>query len=198
MRPLRHLIAAAGLGIACATTTLGQVDSFPVLRDPPPPPPAFLVVDQDVVFRDSRLGQSIRQRDQDEAAALRDEGRSLDAAFEAEEKALTDQRKEMEPAEFRKLADAFDEKVVATRREQQERANALAQRSEARKRGFLQQLGPVLLEILTETDAAAVVDQRTLLISKGDLNITEEVIKRLDAAYARDNPDDAAATEREN
>ena len=51
-----------------------------------------------------------RQRD-----ALRSEARALDASFEAEEQRLTEQRPTLPPEEFRKLADAFDARVVKAR-----------------------------------------------------------------------------------
>ncbi len=47
----------------------------------------------------------------------------------------------------------------------------------------------MLLEILEETGAVAVFDQRDVLISKQDLNITDEVIKRLDVAYTAELAD---------
>jgi len=161
------------------------------LLDFPIPPvrnaPAFLVVDQERILRVSREGRDILALNEAEAGQLRAEGQRLDLQFEAEERALSDQRADMDPVAFRALADAFDEKVVATRREQQEKAAALALRAENRQLTFFRKVAPILLEILDETGAAAVVEERILLISKGDLNITEEVITRLDEAYGETN-----------
>lgn len=178
------------LGLLVPAAALPQVTDFPVggIVDAP----AFLVVDQERVLRESLFGQDLRRTDTEEADLLRAEAEALDRAFEAEELELTEKRPTLPPDEFRALADAFDEKVVRTRQEQQNKANALAQRSEQRQRALFQRLAPVLLAILTETGASAVVDQRTLLIAKGDLNITDEVIKRLDDVYRQENPDGPA------
>lgn len=145
--------------------------------------PPFLVIEQDRLLTGSLYGQDIIARNEAEAQALREESQQLDRAFEEEERRLTERRAELPADEFRALADAFDEKVVRTRREQEAKAAALNRRVETRQREFFRRVGPVLLEILKETGASAVFDQREVLISKQDLNITDEVIKRLDVAY---------------
>lgn len=153
---------------------------FPLPDSQPPP---FLILDQDRLFNESRLGRSIIEKNEAETEALRREGRQLDRQFEAEERALADRRDDFSPERFRELADAFDAKVVRTRREQEEKATDLAARIESRRRDFFRRAAPVLLRILEETGAAAIVDQRDVLIAKQDLNITEEAITRLDAEF---------------
>jgi Skp family chaperone for outer membrane proteins len=153
---------------------------YPVPRAETPP---FLVIEQDRLLTDSLYGQDVIAKNETEARALREESQALDRAFEEEERQLTERRAELPPAEFRELADAFDAKVVRARREQDAKAAALTRRVETRQREFFGRVGPVLLEILEETEAVAVFDQRNVLISKQDLNITDEVIKRLDVAY---------------
>lgn len=155
-------------------------DDYPVARAAP----VLLVIEQERVFAESAFGKEIIALNEAEDAALRREGLALDKQFEEEEQALTARRAELTPEAFRAEADAFDQKVVETRQAQEERGAALVQRAERRRREFLRQIGPVLLEILEESGAAAVIEQRALLISKQDLNITDEVIKRLDAVYA--------------
>lgn len=145
--------------------------------------PPFLVIEQDRLLTDSLYGQDIIARNEAEAQALREESQQLDRAFEEEERQLTERRPGLPPAEFRELADAFDDRVVRARREQEAKATALTRRVETRQREFFRRVGPVLLDILGETGAVAVFDQRDVLISKQDLNITDEVIKRLDVAY---------------
>ncbi|QHQ34718.1 OmpH family outer membrane protein [Algicella marina] len=144
------------------------------------PPPAFLVIEQERLLTDSAAGQAVLAEEEADRNALLEEGRALDAQFEAEEQALTEQRATMDAAAFRELADAFDEKVVATRRDQEQKAANLNRRAEERRREFLQQVQPILLEVLEASGATAVVDRRLVLIFKQELNITSEVIRRLD------------------
>lgn len=157
--------------------------------DVPRAPAPFLVLDQDRLFVLSAYGQAIRAQNDAEAEALRAESKRLDAQFEKEERAITDRRAELSTEEFRALANAFDERVTEARRTQDERAQALAARTERRRSDFFRRAAPVLLQILTERGASAVVEQGSVLVANQDLNITDEAIKRLDAAYAEDRPD---------
>ena len=78
------------------------------------------------------------------------------------------------------------------------KAAALNRRAEERRREFLGKVQPILLEILSETGADAVVDRRFVLIFKQDLNITDEVIKRLDEAYLAEGGGQGAQDEQDN
>ncbi|MEM8788921.1 MAG: OmpH family outer membrane protein [Pseudomonadota bacterium] len=162
---------------------LGPVHAQPAFQTPGPRP-TILILDQDRIFGESDYGRALQAQDQQEADALRAEGQALERAFEAEEIALTERREALAPEAFRELADAFDAKVVATREAQEQKRDALVARSEQRRRDFFQEVGPILLNILEQTGASILVDERSVLVSKQDLNITEEVIKRLDAAFA--------------
>ena len=142
---------------------------------------ALLVLDQERVLTDSLPGQALLAEEAEERDALISQARRLDRELEEEERRLTDLRAGMDAAEFRALANAFDDRVVRTRREQDQRAADLTQRSEAARRAFFAKVAPILLDILSETNAGAVIDQRSVLIANQNLNITAEVIKRLNA-----------------
>ncbi|MSU89927.1 OmpH family outer membrane protein [Rhodobacteraceae bacterium 2CG4] len=187
----RHVLALLAVLLPAAPVA-AQDGDFPVARSAEQPP-AFLILDQDRLFSGSRHGRQIIDRNEAEADALRAEGEQLDRQFEAEERTLTQRRSELEPNEFRRLADAFDEKVVATRREQEEKAAQLNQRIERRRREFFRRVGPVLLEILEQTGAVAIIEQRSVLIAKQDLNITDEAIKRLDTTFVGEQHQDPDA-----
>lgn len=188
MTAWRHVLALLVV-LLPASGALPQEGAFPIAREAGTPPP-FLILDQERLFSGSEYGQQIISLNEAEADELRAEGEQLDEQFEAEERALTERRNEMEPAAFRSLADAFDEKVVATRREQEEKAAQLNQRAEARRREFFRRAGPVLLGILEQTGAVGIIEQRSVLIAKQDLNITDEAIKRLDAALETEQQQD--------
>lgn len=151
-------------------------------------PPAFLVIEQDALLSGSLFGKDVLAQEERDRRRLLEEGSRLDDAFEAEEQELTEKRKTMDPEAFRALADAFDAKVVATRRDQEQKAIDLNRAADERRRAFLNRVAPVLLEFLDKTGASAVMDRRSVLIAKQDLNITDEVIKRLDEIYRAENP----------
>lgn len=143
----------------------------------------ILTIDQERLLFDSLPGRALLAQQEAAADALTAEGSALDRAFEAEERSLTERRASLAPGAFRALADAFDAKVVATRREQEQKSTELARRLEAERRDFFRTVRPILVELLRETGASAVLDQRAVLLSNQDLNITDEVIKRLNDAH---------------
>ncbi len=156
--------------------------------------PAFLILEQERVLAESLAGRDVLAQEDAERTELIAEGRALDQELEAEEQQLTDLRPRTDPASFQALADAFDAKVVRIRAEQEEKASALSQAAEQRRRDFFSQVAPILQQILTETGAGAVVEQRAVLMSNQNLNITDRVITRLDDVYKKNNLDNPDAT----
>jgi Skp family chaperone for outer membrane proteins len=154
--------------------------------------PVILIVDQERLLTGSIAGQAALAAEEADRAAIAAEGRRLDAELAAEERRLTGQRDAMSPEEFRDLADAFDDRVIEARQGQEDSARAAAERAEQRRRAFFAEAAPILTELMQETGAAAVVDIRLVLIANQNLNITDEAIKRLDAATAATDPGGAA------
>ena len=115
----------------------------------------------------------------------------LDASFEAEERQLTEQRPTLPPEEFRKLSDAFDARVVEARRQQDERAGALAQEFDQRRRAFYARVAPILVMLMDRYQAKAIFDETSVLLADQSLNITDEVIAEIDARAAETAPEAA-------
>ncbi len=144
---------------------------------------SLLTVDSEQVLLNSTYGQSVLAAEAEQIDTLRARGRAVDSQFETEELRLTEERAKMDPEEFRELADEFDARVIATRAELRRQSRELEQANQARRVAFFNEVTPILLEILEETGATAIVEHRSILVARQDLNITEEVIKRLDQAY---------------
>ncbi len=149
----------------------------------PAPPSAVLVINQDRLLSDSALGKLVGAADEAEKKVLGDLGEALSLSLEAEERALTEKRKLVTPEEFRVLADAFDKKVVEIRADQDAKAAALVASIDGRRRQFYTQVAPVLLEVMQKYGAAVILDQRTVLLSVRGINVTDEVIVRIDTTY---------------
>lgn len=148
---------------------------------PPQGPPPFLLLNQERILTGSRVGQAILAEEEAARDALRAEAREIDARFEAEERALTEQRATMEPDAFRALADAFDQRVVEARRGQDERSNALVIEFDRRRRQFYNDVAPILVGLLSRYQAHAILDESTVLLADQSLNITDVVISEIDA-----------------
>ena len=173
-----------------------------VLINLPLSPPAvaqnrqpILIVEREKLLLESLAGKDVLAQDQKVRDSLEDEGRRLDDAFRAEELELTKLRPTIAPEEFRALSEAFDAKVVATRLQQKDRVEEENRLVQQRHNDFFAAVGPVLFQVMVEKGASAIIDADRVLVANQSLNITQEVIKRLDDNYlaeqdAQDTPED--------
>jgi Skp family chaperone for outer membrane proteins len=159
------------------------IAAVPVLAQETPSLP-FLIINQESLLTGSVSGREMLEGEERQRDALRTEARALDASFEAEERRLTEQRPTMAPEELRKLSDAVDGRVVEARRQQDERAGALAQEFDQRRRQFYARVAPILVMVMDRYQAKAIFDETSVLLADQSLNITEAVIAEIDAGAA--------------
>ena len=142
-----------------------------------------LVLDPERLFETTQLGRSLAAGLQAEREALIARNRAWEAELEAEEHALTAQRATTSPEEFRDLADAFDAKVQEIRRDSERRVRDLERNRERAPVDFMRQVEPVLVEIMREAGASVVMDQRSVLLRNGLVDITAVAAARIDARF---------------
>jgi Skp family chaperone for outer membrane proteins len=144
--------------------------------------PAFVYLDQERILTGSERGRALLAEEEAARERLRAEARAIETAFEAEERALTERRAEVTPEAFRALADDFDARVVAARREQDERAAALALEFDQRRRAFYADVAPILVRVMESMGALAILDETIVLLADQTLDVTDEVIAWIDRA----------------
>lgn len=175
----RVLAAAALMAVAAPMAGAQQGPQAPLL-----------VVDQEDIFLKSAFGRRIRTELEEASRALSAENRQLEAELTAEERRLTERRSEIPTEDFRREATEFDAKVVRIRTEREARGRDLNRRVEQERKRFLEAALPVLEQLVSETGAVAVLDSRMVLLSSQSINVTEQVIARLDSSLG-----DGTATE---
>lgn len=176
-------LAGSGLAIGAAKAqTLGRVVS------------PILTVDRERLFAGSLYGQRINRELEGASAAMAAETRKIETALEAEELELTDQRATLAPEAFRALANAFDEKVQALRKQRETAETNLRQRIEDAQLNYFDQIGPLLGELVRERGAVMILDRRAILLTAADVDITDAAIARIDAVLG----DGTSAEERES
>lgn len=150
----------------------------------------ILTIDVDRVFSSTITGQRISDGITQLATELAAENRRIEAELAAEELALTETRDTLGAAEFKPLADAFDEKVQRIRAEQEAKERQLQQLQDAETQEFLAAIAPVLSSLGNKYGAVVILDRRNVLLAADGVDITEEAIARIDAALARREPQD--------
>jgi Skp family chaperone for outer membrane proteins len=180
MRRVLHRILALAVAAGLSWSGPGQAQQRADLAAP------ILTLDEDRLFTSSQFGRASIARIEAEADALQQESRRIDAAMEAEERALTEQRPSMDPAAFRALADAFDVKVNGLRAAQDAKARDLTRRRDLERQRFFEAVVPVLGEIMTDRGAVAIIDKSALVLSFDRVDITDVAIARIDAVLGAD------------
>ncbi|MDT0683993.1 OmpH family outer membrane protein [Roseicyclus sp. F158] len=140
----------------------------------------FLTLDQDELFDESLYGQRIEAEIEDASAALAEENREIEEELTAEEQRLTELRSQLDADEFRRLADAFDAKVVDLRRRQDTKTRTLQARRDQERQAFLQRILPVLSELVRESGAVAILDSRAVFLSSESIDVTDAARRRID------------------
>lgn len=177
----RFVVALVGL-VLSVTHSVAQTD-FPTVFPQP-----VLVLDQDGLFNNSKLGQAMLLIQAEKRTVLLQESRLLSDAFVVEEKRLTEIRSEVSVEEFRTLSEDFDARVLAARESQLEKDVEMQKSIDGQRRRFLVIAAPFLSEIMTKYHASAIIDQRSVLLFNRNLDITLEAIATLDRAFEL-NPD---------
>nr|WP_205389913.1 OmpH family outer membrane protein [Sulfitobacter sp. SK011] len=139
----------------------------------------ILTIDSDRVFQESEFGLRVAQEIEIEGNKLAAENDQIATDLEAEEKALTAQRADMAPEDFRVLADAFDKKVQQIRQEQAAKGRALNALLDEERDVFLSAAAPVLERLMRDAGAAVILDRRTVFVSASTVEITDDAIALL-------------------
>ena len=184
---LRHIFLGAAV-LALSFGVPKYANAQEEVRQPISSP--ILVVDSDRVFRASGAGKQINADLEKQLQTLVSENRRIEAELIAEELALTEQRPDLTVSEFRELADAFDVKVQAIRQDQDAKQRELQQLRATQDQTFLDSIAPILTQIGRERGALAILERRSVLLSAGNIDITDEAIQRInDLAENTANPD---------
>lgn len=150
-----------------------------------------VIVYQDRLIEDSLAGRALRREEEETAAGLLQERREIERAFEAEERELVEKRRTMTREAFAALAEDFDTRVRAARQAQEEKAIALQRSIETNRKRFLDSLRPVLIEVMQRFGASVMMEGRSVVLSDPSLDVTGEVISRMDEIYRQRNPEDS-------
>ena len=139
-----------------------------------------LVLNQDRLLTDSEAGRRILADENATWQKHEAEGVELEQILEAEERELSELRDTLPLEDFQQRAVAFDEKVVRIRQDFAERSDTLARELDTRRKAFISEVVPFITQIMGERGASLVFEQRGVLISLPQVDITLEVIRRID------------------
>ncbi|MBU2866308.1 OmpH family outer membrane protein [Pacificibacter marinus] len=141
-----------------------------------------IAFDRERIFENTDIGRALEAKIETLLNDLVVENDTIFAALEAEEQELTELKSTLSKEDFAKKADAFDEKVIAIRAEQKAKSEAIEQTKDQGLRAFEDMLNVVLKDIAQEVRAVAVFERAQIYLMSGSIDISLEVIKRLNAS----------------
>lgn len=144
--------------------------------------PTILTVDIDRLFAQSMFGERIAQTYTETRVELNAENRRIADALREEELSLAARRAEMVPAVFLSEAEAFDEKAQGIRRAQDAKESALEDTLTQGRAQFVEVSRPILGQLMVDRGAYAILDRRSVALSLGSIDITDEAIARINEA----------------
>ena len=172
---MRVLIAAA-VAMFAFSPVLAQEFSTGVPELGPNP---VLTLDQDRLYATSEFGMRVQAEITKDLEALSAENRQIEVALEAEERRLTDERVGMEPVEFQNLAAEFDMRVTEIREAQSSKAENIRSRADQERERFFEAAFPVLLSLVEESGAVAILNSSAVIFSIRKIDITDIAISRV-------------------
>lgn len=150
--------------------------TFPIYRESLP----VASLNSDRLFSESLAGKAILDASRQKSMALGEENRRIEAELQQEERDLTEKRKTMPAEEFGKLAEAFDDKVVAIRRTQNAKAAALSQELDADRREFSSRVKPILQQLMRERGIIFILNEQAIALAVSSGDITDDALLRVD------------------
>ena len=147
---------------------------------------AVLTVDPERLFTESQFGKTAVARLEASQQALLAENKKLEIALEAEEKDLTERRPTLPAPDFRKLADAFDQKAEEIRAARLAKSRSLTTLRDEDRQKFLGAIVPILGDLMGEMGALVVLDKKSVFLSFERVDITNLAIARIDATLGDD------------
>lgn len=142
----------------------------------------ILTIDSERLFAESAFGRRIQAEIIAAGEALVAENRRIEAELTAEEQSLTERRAEMEPEAFRAAADEFDGRVQQIRAEQDAKEQALQSRRSEGRDAFFAAATPTLGRLMLDANAVVILERRSIFLSAGLVDVTDEAIAAVDAA----------------
>tara|TARA_R110002110_G_scaffold29413_7_gene105085 strand:- start:6949 stop:7590 length:642 start_codon:yes stop_codon:yes gene_type:complete len=142
-------------------------------------PAIILIVNTEAVFSQSKVGQSVRSQFEEQAKKLQAEGKKKDAALQADAKKLGDERALLSQEDLQKKVQALQKREAEFQQTMQSKGQALQmglQRANAKIEAALR---PIFADILKEKRGTVLFDQSVVLAGGADLDISAEVLKRL-------------------
>ena len=167
------------LGLTLGLVATCGVGLFGTQADAQQAAGGILTLDQERLYAESLYGLRLTEELEAAGQQLAAENREIEALLTAEELRLTNERATMTPEDFRVVADEFDARVEDIRAAQEAKARSLTLQADQGRQRFFDLAFPILIELLEDQNAGAILDNRAVILSPDSADITPQAIARI-------------------
>ena len=139
-----------------------------------------LVVDEREVIRNSLAGKDLNQQVQTQTAELQTERDRLQQEIRAQEAELQRQSQILSPEALQERGQAAAQKFAAAQNDYEDRARRVQIGIARAERDLRSSLNPIYQELLTKYGANLILERNTIIMPGPGMNVTQEVVERLD------------------
>ena len=144
-------------------------------------PSPILTLDWEDLYARSAWGNRVAADLEAASSALNRENARIADGLVEEERSLTERRAKMDPEAFRTEADAFDQRVIGIRRAQETKARSLSAQADSERNRFISAAIGLLDAMIEARGAVVVIDRRAIIRGAGAVDVTDEMVTRVDA-----------------
>ncbi len=140
-------------------------------------------VDMTKLLKLTDPGRKIISENNSSRKRLQKENDTLESELLFEEKTLSNLRKTLTVEEFRKRATAFDQRVIAIRKEQARKEKVLNDEIRKQEAIFFKAIYPLLYAILTDRGGVILLDQTNVVLWDSSVDITAHAIDMINREF---------------
>ncbi len=143
--------------------------------------PTVAIVDMEKILAESKAAQALQKQLQSNKESFQKEFSAKEAELKKDETALMAEREKLSAEEFGKKRKAYEEKILETRKLFQKRRNSLDEGLNGAMSELRKNIIEATTEIANEKNYDIVLTRDGVLIAEKALDITADVLKKLDA-----------------
>lgn len=143
--------------------------------------PMIAIIDVDKILSESKAAKSLQKQIQTKKESFQKEFSQKESELKKNETELLAQREKLTAEEFGKNRKAFEEKILETRKLFQKRHSSLEGGQKAAMAELLNNIAQLTSEVADEKKYDIVLTRDSVVVFDKTLDITAEVLKKLDA-----------------
>lgn len=144
-------------------------------------PQSIAIVDVEKILAESKASQSLKKQIEAKKESFQKEFAAKEKELKTTETSLMGEREKLSAEEFAKRRKAYEEKILETRKLYQKSRNSLDQALNSSMGELRKNIVQATSEVASAKNYTIVLSRETVLIADKTIDITTEVLQKLDA-----------------